>query len=67
MRASAASSPPPIIPAPTSPCGFYWMAPLILLGVYFTAPYLQRLWRDLPHCRPCSGREALDRKLTPGS
>jgi uncharacterized protein YjbI with pentapeptide repeats len=44
----AASSPLPIINTNIALSGFYWVAPLILLGFYFYLQlYLQRLWRDL--------------------
>jgi uncharacterized protein YjbI with pentapeptide repeats len=44
----AASSPLPIINTNIALSGFYWVAPLILLGVYlYLHLYLQRLWRDL--------------------
>ena len=63
----AASSPLPIINTNIALSGFYWVAPLILLGVYFYLHlYLQRLWRDLaslPAVFPDG--EALDEKAYP--
>ena len=63
----AASSPLPIINTNIALSGFYWVAPLILLGVYFYLHlYLQRLWGDLaslPAVFPDG--EALDRKAYP--
>ena len=63
----AASSPLPIINTNIALSGFYWVAPLILLGVYFYLHlYLQRLWRDLaslPAVFPDG--EALDGKAYP--
>jgi uncharacterized protein YjbI with pentapeptide repeats len=63
----AASSPLPIINTNIALSGFYWVAPLILLGVYFYLHlYLQRLWSDLaslPAVFPDG--EALDSKAYP--
>jgi uncharacterized protein YjbI with pentapeptide repeats len=63
----AASSPLPIINTNIALSGFYWVAPLILLGVYFYLHlYLQRLWGDLaslPAVFPDG--EALDGKVYP--
>jgi uncharacterized protein YjbI with pentapeptide repeats len=63
----AASSPLPIINTNIALSGFYWVAPLILLGVYFyLLLYLQRLWSDLaslPAVFPDG--EALDGKAYP--
>jgi hypothetical protein len=63
----AASSPLPIINTNIALSGFYWVAPLILLGVYlYLHLYLQRLWGDLaslPAVFPDG--EALDAKVYP--
>jgi uncharacterized protein YjbI with pentapeptide repeats len=67
LLTGAASSPLPIINTNIALSGFYWVAPLILLGVYFYLHlYLQRLWGDLaslPAVFPDG--EALDRKAYP--
>lgn len=48
LLTNSASSPLPIIQTEVPVAGFYWAAPLILLGVFFYLHlYLQRLWEGL--------------------
>jgi uncharacterized protein YjbI with pentapeptide repeats len=48
LLSNSASSPLPIIQTEVPIAGFFWVAPLILLAVYFWLQlYLQRLWEGL--------------------
>ncbi len=56
LLSNSASSPLPIIGTEIPIAGFYWVAPILLLGVYvYLHLYLQRLWEglaDLPAVFP---------------
>ncbi len=56
LLTNSASSPLPIIDTEIPIAGFYWVAPILLLGVYlYLHLYLQRLWEglaDLPAVFP---------------
>jgi len=64
---NSATSPLPIIQTPVPIAGFFWVAPLLLAGIYFYFHlYLQRLWEalaDLPAVFPDG--VSVDRKGDP--
>ena len=67
LLTNSASSPLPIIGTEIPIAGFYWMAPILLLGVYvYLHLYLQRLWEglaDLPAVFPDG--KPLNKKVYP--
>ena len=67
LLTNSASSPLPIIGTEIPIAGFYWVAPILLLGVYlYLHLYLQRLWEglaDLPAVFPDG--KPLNKKVYP--